>query len=52
MKNNLSLLKVYKKPDIKSEIVTQLLYGETFRKIKNKVLGLKLKMILITTKVS
>ena len=43
MKNNLSLLNVYKKPDIKSEIVTQLLYGETFRKIKKKGSWIKIK---------
>ena len=34
MRSNSSLINVYKKNNIKSEIVTQLLYGDTFRKIK------------------
>ena len=34
MRNNFSFLKVYKKKNKKSEVVTQLLYGDTFKKIK------------------
>ncbi len=34
MRNNLSVLNVYKKKNLKSEVVTQLLYGDTFKKIK------------------
>ena len=33
MRNNFSFLNVYKKTK-KSEVVTQLLYGDTFKKIK------------------
>ena len=34
MRNNLSILNVYKKKTEKSKVVTQLLYGENFKKIK------------------
>jgi len=34
VKNNLSVLNVYKKRTKKSKVVTQLLYGETFRKLE------------------
>ena len=43
MRNNLSVLNVYKKKTTKSEIVTQLLYGETFKKIKKKGKWIKIK---------
>ena len=33
MRNNLSFLKVYKKKTTKSEVVTQLLYGDSFKKL-------------------
>ena len=34
MRNNLSFINVYQKKNLKSKIVTQLLYGDTFRKLK------------------
>ena len=34
MRNNFSFLNVYKKKTKRSEVVTQLLYGDTFKKIK------------------
>ena len=34
MRSNFSIINVYKKKSIKSEIVTQLLYGDTFKKLK------------------
>jgi gamma-D-glutamyl-L-lysine dipeptidyl-peptidase len=43
VRNNLPLLNVYKRPDIKSEIVTQLLYGDTFKKIKIKGSWIKIR---------
>tara|TARA_B110000014_G_C20050698_1_gene546544 strand:- start:350 stop:1087 length:738 start_codon:yes stop_codon:yes gene_type:complete len=43
VKNNLPFINVYKKPDIKSEIVTQLLYGEIFKKIGKKGSWIKIK---------
>jgi len=43
VKNNLPFINVYKRPDIKSEIVTQLLYGETFKKLKKKGAWIKIK---------
>ena len=35
MRSNLSFINVYKKANIKSEIVTQLLYGDAFKRLKN-----------------
>ena len=43
MRSNLSKINVYKKPSIKSAVVTQLLYGETFKKIKQISGWLKIK---------
>ena len=43
MRNNLSALNVYIKKNTKSEVVTQLLYGETFRCIENKKNWIKIK---------
>ncbi len=43
MRNNLSFLKVYKKRNSKSEVVTQLLYGETFKKLKKYGSWIKIK---------
>ena len=43
MRSNLSKINVYKKPSIKSAIVTQLLYGETFKRIKQVSGWLKIK---------
>ena len=42
MKNNLSFINVYENKSIKSQVVTQLLYGDTFKKVK--VLGLWIKI--------
>ena len=43
MRNNNSVINVHKKKNIKSEIVTQLLYGDTFKKIKKSGLWFKIK---------
>ena len=43
MKNNFSLLNIYKKKNLKSEIVSQLLYGDTFKKLKQTGSWLKIK---------
>ena len=44
MKNHLPFINVYKKKNLKSEVVTQILYGETFEKIKKDKLWLKIKI--------
>ena len=43
--NNFSFINLYKKPSVKSEIVTQMIYGESFSisKKKNKWLKIKIK---------
>ena len=51
MRSNLSVINVYNKKNIKSKLVTQLLYGESFKVIKKVASGSKLKMILMVTKV-
>jgi cell wall-associated NlpC family hydrolase len=43
VRNNNSIINVYKKNNIKSEVVTQLLYGDTFKKIKESGSWLKIK---------
>ena len=43
MRSNLFILNVYKKPSFKSEVVTQLLYGDTFKKIKKNKTWIKIK---------
>ena len=43
MRNNLPVLNVYKKNSIKSEVVTQLLYGDSFKKIKKIGSWIKIK---------
>ena len=43
MRNNLPTLNVYKKKTKKSEVVTQLLYGDTFKKIKQYKSWIKIK---------
>ena len=43
MRNNLPVLNVYKKKNSKSEVVTQLLYGDTFKKIKQYNSWIKIK---------
>ena len=43
MRSNLSCINVYKKRNVKSEVVTQLLYGDTFKKIQKKGSWIKIK---------
>ena len=43
MRSNLSFINVYKKKNIKSEVVTQLLYGDSFKIIKYNNLWIKIK---------
>ena len=43
MRNGLSFINVYEKKNLKSKVVTQLLYGDTFKKIKEGNLWLKIK---------
>ena len=42
--NNFSLINLYKKPSIKSEIVTQMIYGESFSVSKKSKKWLKIKI--------
>ena len=43
MRSNSSVINVYKKNNIRSEVVTQILYGDTFKKIKKKGIWIKIK---------
>ena len=43
MRTNLSFINVYKKKNTKSKVVTQLLYGETFKAIKKNGSWIKIK---------
>lgn len=43
MRNNLPFINVYKKKNPKSEVVTQILYGETFKELKKNGSWLKIK---------
>ena len=43
MRSNSSVINVYKKNNIRSEVVTQLLYGDTFKKIKKIGSWIKIK---------
>ncbi len=43
MRNNFSVINIYKKKNIKSEVVTQLLYGENFRILSQNKNWLKIK---------
>ena len=43
MRNNISVINVYKKKTVKSEIVTQLLYGDTFKRLKKFGSWIKIK---------
>ena len=43
MRSNSSVINVYKRNNIKSEIVTQLLYGETFKKVRKIGSWIKIK---------
>ena len=42
--NNFSVINLYKKPSLKSEIVTQMIYGESFSIIKKSKKWLKIKI--------
>ena len=43
MRNDLPLINVYKKASVKTEVVTQILYGDTFKIIKQKGSWVKIK---------
>ena len=43
MRSNSSAINVYKKKNIKSKVVTQLLYGDTFKKLKKNGVWIKIK---------
>ena len=43
MRSSCSVINVYKKNNIKSEVVTQLLYGDTFKKLKKNGVWIKIK---------
>ena len=43
MRSNNSVINVYKKKNIKSKVVTQLLYGDTFKKLKKSGVWIKIK---------
>ena len=43
MRNNIPVINVYKKKTVKSEIVTQLLYGDTFKRLKKFGSWIKIK---------
>ena len=43
MRSNVSVINVFKKSNHSSEVVTQLLYGETFKKIKKVGSWIKIK---------
>jgi len=43
VKNNLTVINVYKKRTLKSEVVTQLLYGDTFKKLRRIGKWIKIK---------
>ena len=42
--NNFSIINLYKKPSIKSDVVTQLIYGESFSVSKSTKKWLKIKI--------
>ena len=43
MRSNNSIINVHKKKNVKSEVVTQLLYGDTFKKLKKNGVWIKIK---------
>ena len=47
--NNFSLINLYKKPSVKSEIVTQMIYGESFSISKKSKKWLKVKKLPMMT---
>ena len=42
--NNFSVINLYKKPSLKSEIVTQMIYGESFSITKKSKKWIKIKI--------
>ena len=42
--NNFSVINLYKKPSVKSEVVTQMIYGESFSVFKKSKKWLKIKI--------
>ena len=50
--NNFSVINLHKKPSVKSEIVTQMIYGDSFSISKKSKNGLKLKLKKIIIKVT
>ena len=42
--NNFSVINLYKKPSVKSEIVTQMIYGDSFSIYKKSKKWLKIKI--------
>jgi len=44
VRNNFSIINVYKAANVKSEVVTQLLFGDTFKKINSKGNWIKIKI--------
>ena len=42
--NNFSEVNLYKKMSTRSEVTTQMIYGDSFSIIKKKIIGLKLKL--------
>ena len=44
---NIPVSNVYTKPNIRSEVSTQILYGEKFKILTKKKVGLRSKLILI-----
>ena len=42
--NNLSVINLYKKPSKKSEVVTQMIYGDTFSLLKKNKKWLKIRI--------
>jgi len=43
--NNFSLISLYKKPSMKSEIVTQMIYGDSFSILRKSNRWLKIKIM-------
>ena len=44
---NIPVSNIYAKPNIRSEVSTQILYGEKFKILNKKKVGLRLRLILI-----
>ena len=42
--NTFPIINLYKKPSSKSEVITQMIYGESFSISQKKINGLKLKL--------